>query len=1197
MAEDNQGFKMENLSKNDVTGNGTDHVDDTENTGGSKDDIQDWIQTNFYKKECVRYVPSEKTKDRCECGRTEKEHSRSGHSASSHQDPDSPWDSKVDIERETTDTFGNVTFTNNGNKAKYVRLADDTNPKLILELLRRKWKLDTPELVISVTGGRKNFKLNPEEKRQFQRAIKEVSQSKKTWILTGGTNCGAARCAGKAFVAHHYSPRQFLTRKGSATYIGISPWGYVENTDRLLGPHTGQNEVTYSVDDRPIPRGQPAPLSPNHTHFILVDDGRRKSGGDLQLRLKIEKALVQENIPLVVVVLEGGKDAIDHVCESVQQDVPVILCNTGRAADLLSKLYKGQEPDTEDARMKDLVSQIDIEGIKQICQIYKEFFTDFDMTSDMSNAIKDALTNDDVTNDSQEKEKHLKRWIKRKFKKMEANQNGSTSYDTIRDQSNLPTDAFGEVTFVPSVEKYRNTAKYVRLSVDTDPEPIKELLQKKWNLPDPKLVISVIGGSKNISLKPEDKRNFNEALKKASRTTSTWIFTNGTNCGVTKCVGDAVREGQSLKWMNGKPADTINCIGISPWGYVDATDTLVERQDTDGIRQVEYYHDKPIERRKPVPLNPNHTHFILVDDGRKAFGADLLLRPKLEKSIFADGVPLVLIVLEGGEDAINHVVNSVDQGVSVVLCKNTGRAADLLSHIAAEVKKLKNTESSRDISASDCEDIIQSTCQQCKKEDKGMNQLIDTLNEKEGWHKICKTFAKDDGLVTVFEMGNQQVLDMNLAIMNALLFGQHNDTDKQIYLAISWNRVDIAKNLFVNTTHVRVVEEHMTKVLLQDKADFLQLFIKHNAFDIKDDALAAIPLKNVYQEKQIFEDMRRLVINVLGRKRTVRRSQTNTDENVANLRRDVQKILGFKPDNYACSMSQRSIHQKRALWFLELFLWAVISGRENVAEFCWEQVEDPTIAALAATKILRLMLSFERGLDRLETLRDTISKYESRATGLIDECYRTDKKLARGIVENCHPHWKDKTTIEMADDADSIDFISHPCCTSKLDDDWYGSLVPSLNPWWFIPLALTVFLIPVYNLLKRERFVLNFKPPQPGTPRKRWHRRVFSFLQAPVTKFWIYTISYVVFLLFYTYVLLFRFDKELQWIDFFLFVWIVSMVFEEIRVIIIMCYLMLLGIDLFLKERSEDLKSGPSMSNITCYPLPWGVGAPSILLY
>ena len=39
-----------------------------------------------------------------------------------------------------------------------------------------------------------------------------------------------------------------------------------------------------------------------------------------------------------------------------------------------------------------------------------------------------------------------------------------------------------------------------------------ELLLKKWRLPTPKVIISVIGGSKNLDLKPKDRENFNKAL-------------------------------------------------------------------------------------------------------------------------------------------------------------------------------------------------------------------------------------------------------------------------------------------------------------------------------------------------------------------------------------------------------------------------------------------------------------------------------------------------------------------------------------------------------------------------------------------------------------------------------------------------------------------------------------------------------------
>ncbi|XP_072048465.1 transient receptor potential cation channel subfamily M member 1-like [Amphiura filiformis] len=135
----------------------------------------------------------------------------------------------------------------------------------------------------------------------------------------------------------------------------------------------------------------------------------------------------------------------------------------------------------------------------------------------------------------------------------------------------------------------------------------------------------------------------------------------------------------------------------------------------------------------------------------------------------------------------------------------------------------------------------------------------------------------------------------------------------------------------------------------------------------------------------------------------------------------------------------------------------------------------------------------------------------------------------------------------MAEEAENKKFLAHPCCTSKLDDDWFGEMDPSLNSWWFIPMALTVMLIPLYMVFKLDFFKIHFKE---NGKKLSWRRKLAAFRKAPVTKFWIYAISYVIFLLLYTYVLLFEFDQHLQALDIILFVWILTMVFEEIRVIV-----------------------------------------------
>lgn len=103
-----------------------------------------------------------------------------------------------------------------------------------------------------------------------------------------------------------------------------------------------------------------------------------------------------------------------------------------------------------------------------------------------------------------------------------------------------PTDAYGVINFQGGSHSYR--AKYVRLSYDTKPEIILQLLLKEWQMELPKLVISVHGGMQKFELHPRIKQLLGKGLIKAAVTTGAWILTGGVNTGVAKHVGDALKE-------------------------------------------------------------------------------------------------------------------------------------------------------------------------------------------------------------------------------------------------------------------------------------------------------------------------------------------------------------------------------------------------------------------------------------------------------------------------------------------------------------------------------------------------------------------------------------------------------------------------------------------------------------------------------
>ena len=73
---------------------------------------------------------------------------------------------------------------------QYVRVAYDTKPDLILQLLQKQWGLELPKLLISVHGGIANFDLQPKLKRVFRKGLLKAAKTTGAWIVTGGTNTG-----------------------------------------------------------------------------------------------------------------------------------------------------------------------------------------------------------------------------------------------------------------------------------------------------------------------------------------------------------------------------------------------------------------------------------------------------------------------------------------------------------------------------------------------------------------------------------------------------------------------------------------------------------------------------------------------------------------------------------------------------------------------------------------------------------------------------------------------------------------------------------------------------------------------------------------------------------------------------------------------------------------------------------------------
>ncbi|XP_013787278.1 transient receptor potential cation channel subfamily M member 7-like [Limulus polyphemus] len=225
---------------------------------------------------------------------------------------------------------------------------------------------------------------------------------------------------------------------------------------------------------------------------------------------------------------------------------------------------------------------------------------------------------------------------------------------------------------------------------DTPVEHVFKLMKEYWRMMDPHephLVISVAGGAKNFHLDGRRKERFNTGLISAAETTNAWIITGGCNFGSMKIVGEAIRERQFLLSTSERMTHAYRCIGVTKWGYIDDKEALVNVNVKEPYT-ARYKVNPVFKLGQPGSLNPNHTHFFLVDDGSVgSFRGIQDFKSQLEHRISAPpfgsepglGIPVVLLLLEGGLDALYQVLVTVRHRIPVVVCAGTGRAADILA--------------------------------------------------------------------------------------------------------------------------------------------------------------------------------------------------------------------------------------------------------------------------------------------------------------------------------------------------------------------------------------------------------------------------------------------------------------------------------------------------------------------------------------
>ncbi|KAL5010117.1 hypothetical protein ScPMuIL_012422 [Solemya velum] len=703
------------------------------------------------------------------------------------------------------------------------------------------------------------------------------------------------------------------------------------------------------------------------------------------------------------------------------------------------------------------------------------------------------------------------------------------------------TNAFGEIEFVGYGG---NIGKYVRVDVDSEIETIQKLMMKVWGLEKPNLLISVTGGAKNFRLKLRLKEVFRRGLMKVAQSTGAWIVTGGTNTGVMKHVGEAVRD----YGLTSTTTNRVTAIGIATWGVIQNKNKLTDERCM-GSWPARYRIEKE-QNRSECFLDPNHSHFILVDNGTQhKFAVEIPFRAKLEQAIAkmktdtgddAVLIPVVLLVLEGGPGTLETTHEALRNNTPVVLVKGSGRAADILCYAlensTVEEKEVSNKKGVKEKRSDTLlepavkvaiADMIKQNLQMDKDQEKYLTIIFECLQKRD--------------LLTVFELDSKQSSrDIDISILKALLKANKNQVMDQLKLALAWNRIDVAKSeIFTDDKQwpTGSLDDIMLSAIQLNRVDFVDLFLD-NGVSLREFLTKKRLLQlynNIPQNNLLYSELKKAKAKFQSKdKRTKYFSLNDVGHLIQELMGDfyLPRYLHFAKYRYldvqlllegksAPSVSQGLLGAAAVATDFgdhtpindtqekdvrehtpdfpnaaqELFLWSVLMNRQEMAELFWKEGMDSIAAALVGYSLLKAMIARTDDTELAKRIQCQAEEFNNYAIAVLCECYGSDEKKAQNLLIRELEYWGHTTCILIAVEANNREFISQTACQSLLTRIWYGKLSQENKTWRLLTCVLCPPLL--LTLMKFEKRYRRVERQAAITPLNQQNKVSSKELQNP----------------------------------------------------------------------------------------------------
>ncbi|KAA3676789.1 transient receptor potential cation channel subfamily M member 2 [Paragonimus westermani] len=418
-------------------------------------------------------------------------------------------------------------------------------------------------------------------------------------------------------------------------------------------------------------------------------------------------------------------------------------------------------------------------------------------------------------------------------------------------------------------------------------------------------------------------------------------------------------------------------------------------------------------------------------------------------------------ILSGGnEDTLKAIHSLVKDGMPVVVLKNSGGLADILTECLEDTEvgqrnlhKRAVTEGSRDsdifrLSPANIRQAVLTYWERMEKPDIVIFLIQDLLESSK---LLCPYDAEEDEL-------DYHVLLLLLGPTEEAATANVETQFAKLEIAIALNRSDVARQkVFLDGLKWDndKLGSYMMSFLLQENVEFMKLFLE-KGFDLKA-YVTCETMERLYTYAVRRATQKRALVNVI-------RHLVKLPEriNLLLIGKVLTLLMGnryfpvYLEPNFAQMVETNKQEKMPNCPATHLFIWALLTEHNDTATFFWTQTQEPLGAALMAACLLRRFARFADSVVNREeliefsklssNLKATLlyvyrcSSYEEKANGLLSECYSQDPENTAEILVRERSLFGQVSCIMLASDGNSMSFISHRCSEQCLERTWCGAI-------------------------------------------------------------------------------------------------------------------------------------------------------------